>query len=155
MGIIILKRFLFRVTKKYIPAIFRDRPTNESISVFFFQDYFPGYPSVKMNMTLFYGSRLPFGPPQGDRYMDTFRMPPYRRVDVGFSKTLIDKDKMTIQNSKKVAIRDAWIGLELFNLFDISNTISYFWISDIENQMHAVPNYLTGRRVNLKLSVRF
>jgi hypothetical protein len=134
----------------YIP-----RPTDQRINFsLFFQDYFPGYPSVKMSMTLFYGSRLPFGPPQGDRYMDTFRMPPYRRVDVGFSKTLVDRDKAASKKNNKVGIRDAWIGFELFNLFDINNTISYFWISDVKNQMHAVPNYLTGRRVNLKLMIR-
>ena len=106
-------------------------------------------------MTLFYGSRLPFGTPQGERYMDTFRMPPYRRVDVGFSKALIDKDKLTLRKEKKYRINDAWIGLELFNLFDINNTISYLWISYIKNQMYAVPNYLTGRRVNLKLGILF
>ncbi|HZK95752.1 MAG TPA: TonB-dependent receptor, partial [Prolixibacteraceae bacterium] len=88
-------------------------------------------------------------------YMDTFRMPPYRRVDVGFSKDLIDKNKKSYQYDKKFGIKDAWIGFELYNLFDINNTISYFWISDIKNQMHAVPNYLTGRRINLKLGIRF
>jgi len=108
-----------------------------------------------MSMTMFYGSRLPFGPPQGERYMDTFRMPPYRRVDVGFSKTLIDKNKKGLQPEKKYRFKDAWIGLELYNLFDINNTISYFWISDIKNQMFAVPNYLTGRRINLKLGIQF
>jgi hypothetical protein len=108
-----------------------------------------------MSMTLFYGSRLPFGPPQGERYMDTFRMPPYRRVDIGFSKTLIDKDKLAQRKEKKLGIKDAWISFELYNLFDINNTISYLWISDIKNQMFAVPNYLTGRRINLKLGIRF
>ena len=106
-------------------------------------------------MTLFYGSRLPFGPPQGERYMDVFRMPPYRRVDVGFSKNLIDNEKSVIKHGLKYGIKDAWIGLELFNLFDINNTISYLWISDIKNEMHAVPNYLTGRRINFKLGIRF
>ena len=81
-------------------------------------------------MTLFYGSRLPFGPPNGARYLDTFRMPPYQRVDAGFSKTLIDNK--TIHREKKCRISEAWIGLELFNLFDIDNTISYYWISDIQ-----------------------
>ena len=128
------------------------RPTDQRVNFsLFIQDYFPGYPTVKMNMTLFYGGPLPFGPPNGQRWMDTFRMPPYQRVDAGFSKALIDKNK----NEKKRQIKEANIGLEFFNLFDINNTISYFWISDIHNQMHAVPNYLTGRRVNLKFSVRF
>lgn len=106
-------------------------------------------------MTLFYGSRLPFGPPQGERYMDVFRMPPYRRVDVGFSKALINNEKRSIDQEKKYRVKDAWIGFELFNLFDINNTISYLWISDINNQMFAVPNYLTGRRINLKIGIRF
>jgi len=140
-----------KVYPGYIP-----RPTDQRLNFsLFFQDYFPDYPSVKMSMTLFYGSRLPFGPPQGERYMDTFRMPPYRRVDVGFSKDLIDKNKMSYQYKRKCGIKDAWVGFELYNLFDINNTISYLWISDIKNQMHAVPNYLTGRRINLKLGIRF
>ena len=135
----------------YIP-----RPTDQRFNFsLFLQDYFPGYPSVKMSMTLFYGSRLPFGPPNGNRYMDTFRMPPYRRVDVGFSKSLINTENGISQNGKKNKIKDVWIGLELYNLFDINNTISYVWISDIKNQMYAVPNYLTGRRINLKVAVRF
>jgi hypothetical protein len=121
----------------------------------FLQDYFPGYPSVKMSMTLFYGSRLPFGPPNGQRYLDTFRMPPYRRADVGFSKVLVDQKKRVSGQGSGFKIKEAWIGFELYNLFDINNTISYSWISDIKNQMHAVPNYLTGRRINLKLSVQF
>ncbi len=133
----------------YIP-----RPTDQLINFsLFIQDYFPRYPSVKMSMTLFYGSRLPFGPPNGARYMDVFRMPPYQRVDIGFSKNLINiKQNNAYKNSR---IKEASIGFELFNLFDIRNTISYYWFSDIKNQMHAVPNYLTGRRLNLKFALRF
>jgi len=140
-----------KVYPGYIP-----RPTDQRFNFsLFLQDYFPGYPSVKMNMALFYGSRLPFGPPQGERYMDTFRMPPYRRVDVGFSKSLINFDTKALRDERKFGIKDAWIGLELYNLFDINNTISYLWVSDIKNQMFAVPNYLTGRRINLKVGIRF
>ncbi len=135
----------------YIP-----RPTDQRFNFsFFIQDYFPGYPSVKMSMTMFYGSRLPFGPPNGQRYLDTFRMPPYQRVDAGFSKTLIDREKGNIENKKTRRIKEAWIGFDIFNLFDMNNTISYYWVSDIHNQMYAVPNYLTGRRLNLRFSIRF
>ena len=142
-------------TEKIYPG-YIPRPADQRINFsLFLQDYFPGYPSVKMSMTLFYGSGLPFGPPNGARYMDTFRMPPYQRVDVGFSKTLINKNKTPSQAETLYRVKDAWIGFEIFNLFDINNTISYYWISDIHNQMYAVPNYLTGRRLNLKLSVRF
>ena len=140
-----------KVYPGYIP-----RPTDQRLNFsFFIQDYFPGYPSVKMSMTLFYGSRLPFGPPNGQRYMDTFRMPPYQRVDAGFSKTLIDREKKNIKDEKARRIKEAWIGFDIFNLFDMNNTISYYWVSDIHNQMYAVPNYLTGRRLNLRFSVRF
>jgi hypothetical protein len=52
-------------------------------------------------------------------------------------------------------LKEAWLSLEIFNLFDLDNTISYYWVSDFENQMHAVPNYLTGRRINAKVSVSF
>lgn len=153
IGDFYLKEVAGAGTEKVYPG-YIPRPTDQRLNFsLFFQDYFPGYPSVKMSMTLFYGSRLPFGSPQGERYMDIFRMPPYRRVDVGFSKSLIGSN--TSQPEKKYPLKDAWIGLELFNLFDINNTVSYFWISDIKNQMHAVPNYLTGRRINLKFSVRF
>ncbi len=142
-------------TEKIYPGYIA-RPTDQRINCsIFLQDYFPGYPSAKLNMTLFYGSRLPFGPPNSKRYMDTFRMPPYQRVDVGFSKSLTDKSTRFSLQSKKHKITDASIGFEIYNLFDINNTISYVWISDIKNQMHAVPNYLTGRRINLKLSVQF
>jgi CarboxypepD_reg-like domain/TonB-dependent Receptor Plug Domain len=133
----------------YIP-----RPTDQLINFsLFVQDYLPRYQSVKMSMTLFYGSRLPFGPPNGARYRDIFRMPPYQRVDVGFSKNLIGLKQKEGTEARR--IKEASIGFEIFNLFDIRNTISYYWISDIKNQMHAVPNYLTGRRLNLKFALRF
>jgi hypothetical protein len=52
-------------------------------------------------------------------------------------------------------LKDAWVSLEIFNLFDMNNTISYYWVSDYQNNMYAVPNYLTGRRINLKMMVSF
>lgn len=134
----------------YIP-----RPTDQRVNFsLFFQDYFPGNPSVRMYMTLLYGSRLPFGPPQGERYMDTFRIPAYRRVDIGFSKLIVGNGQTTKAAFFK-PFKQASVSLEIFNLLDVNNTISYFWVTDIRNQMHAVPNYLTGRRLNLKLSARF
>jgi len=121
----------------------------------FFQDFLPKNPSVKMNLTLLYGTGLPFGPPHSEPYMDTFRMPSYRRVDLGFSKMLVGSTHNGRSNVFSRYLKEAWLSLEIFNLFDIDNTISYYWVSDFENQMHAVPNYLTGRRLNLKASVSF
>jgi hypothetical protein len=132
------------------------RPTDQRFNLsLFFQDYLPGNPSTKLNLTLLFGTGIPFGPPHSERWQDLFRMPPYRRVDMGISKMLMggvgEKRKAFLVRS----LKEAWLSLEIFNLFDLNNTISYYWVSDFQNQMHAVPNYLTGRRINLKASVNF
>ncbi len=133
----------------YIP-----RPTDQRINFnLMFQDYFPNNPSFKVNLNLVFGSGLPFGPPNSERYLATNKMPPYRRVDIGFSKELTGASKNGAQTSK--VFKHIWLGLEVFNLFDIDNTISYFWVSDVYNRQYAVPNYLTSRRLNLKLVSRF
>lgn len=131
------------------------RPTDQTLNLsLFFQDYFPGNPSYKMHLTAFYGSRLPTGPPNGERYQDTFRMPPYRRLDIGFSKVLIGPETRT--SSKLLAqVKDCWLSLEVLNLLGINNTVSYFWVSSHSGDMFAVPNYLTSRKLNLKLTVKF
>lgn len=130
----------------YIP-----RPSDQRFSFsLFFQDYLPNNPTFRVNLNLLYASGLPFGPPQSPRYMATHRMPPYRRVDIGFSKDLTHWF-----NKNSTVVKDCWIGLEVFNLFNISNTISYFWVRDIHNRQYAVPNYLTSRRINLKFAVHF
>ncbi len=98
---------------------------------------------------------IPFGPPQRERYMNVFRMPSYKRVDLGFSKMLVGSPVKKRSGNFSKNLRDAWLTLEIFNLFDLNNTISYYWVSDFRDQMHAVPNYLTGRRVNIKISVSF
>ncbi len=132
------------------------RPSDQRFNFsLFFQDYLPKNPSVKMNLTLLYGTGLPFGPPQGERYLDVFRMPSYKRVDLGFSKMLLGIPTKKHANNFSKNLKDAWLTLEIFNLFDLNNTISYYWVSDFQDQMHAVPNYLTGRRINIKISVSF
>lgn len=135
----------------YVP-----RPTDQRFNFsVFFQDYFPGNPTWKMNLTAFYGSRLPTGPPNSKRYQDVFRIPPYRRVDIGFSKILISPDHKRFRNRAFDHIKDMWVSLEVFNLLDISNTISYLWVANNAGDMFAVPNYLTRRKLNMKLTVKF
>jgi hypothetical protein len=134
----------------YIP-----RPTDQWMNFsLFFQDYLPGNPSYKMQLSGFYGARLPTGPPNSERYQDVFRMPPYRRIDLGFSKVIISPSN-PMQNSFLRHINDMWVSLEVFNLLNINNTISYFWVSSIYGDQFAVPNYLTDRKFNLKLTVKF
>ncbi|MBT6005106.1 MAG: TonB-dependent receptor [Prolixibacteraceae bacterium] len=134
---------------------FIPRPTDQWMNFsLFFQDYLPGNPSYKMQLSGFYGARLPTGPPNSERYQDVFRMPAYRRIDLGFSKVLISSANPVNRNLLR-HVNDLWISLEVFNLLNINNTISYFWVSSIWGDQFAVPNYLTDRKVNLKLTVKF
>ena len=134
----------------YIP-----RPTDQTLNFsLFFQDYLPGNPTYRMQLSAFYGSRLPTGPPNGERYQDVYRMPAYRRIDVGFSKVFISAAN-PVQGKVLRNITDLWLSLEVFNMLDINNTISYFWVSSIYGDQFAVPNYLTGRKFNLRLTVKF
>jgi hypothetical protein len=82
-------------------------------------------------------------------------MPPYRRVDIGFSKELIGTSSQFGENSFFRNIKSMWITAEVFNLLEINNTISYLWIKDISNDMYAIPNYLTSRLINVKLITQF
>ncbi|MBN2742538.1 MAG: TonB-dependent receptor [Marinilabiliaceae bacterium] len=131
----------------YIP-----RPSDQRVNfALFFQDYLPNNPSFKVHLNLLFGTGLPFGPPRSQRYLATFRTPPYRRADIGFSKELIrQREGVNAHWLKKM-----WIGVEVFNLFDINNTISYYWVTDVSNRQYAVPNYLTSRRLNVQLTVAF
>ncbi len=136
----------------YIP-----RPTDQRVNFsLFFQDELAKNPKYKMHMMLVYGSGLPFGPPNKHIYNNKQRVPPYRRVDIGFSKMIID-EKMNETDRKGLSkwFHSAWISLEVFNLLQINNTISYLWIKDITNTYYAVPNYLTSRRLNVALMVKF
>ena len=134
----------------YIP-----RPTDQRVNFsLFFQDYIPGNLNYKMHLNMIYGSGLPFGPPKSEKYEDILRIPDYRRVDIGFSAILKSENKRYRVNFMNV-FNSAWLSVEVFNLLDINNTISYLWVSDIGGRQYAVPNYLTRRQVNLKLILRF
>jgi len=140
---------------------FYPRPTDQLFNFsLFFQDYLPMNPSYKMNLSLHYGSRLPFTSPDKDRYDQVFRMKPYKRVDIGFSKVLISESKEFNKGNILNVFKDMWLSFEVFNLLDINNTISYMWIKTVGNQtgqasQYAVPNYLTSRRFNFKLTAKF
>jgi hypothetical protein len=135
---------------------FIPRPTDQRV-VFslFFQDYLPRIPNIKMHLNLVFGASLPFGPPNSDRYKQTLRMPAYRRVDIGSSYLI--KSKKTNLSPKNIfrKLETVWLSVEVFNLLQISNTISYIWISDVSNRQYAVPNYLTPRQLNVKLVIDF
>lgn len=135
----------------YIP-----RPTDQRVNVgLFFQDYLPKHPNYKMHLNLLYGSGLPFGPPSFERYKDTLRIPAYKRVDIGFSFLLKgEKSKLKERNPFR-HFKTIWLTAEVFNLLQVNNTVSYIWIKDVTDRLYGVPNYLTARRLNLRLVVSF
>jgi hypothetical protein len=139
---------------------FYPRPTDQRVNFnLFFQDYLPNNPTFQMHLNLVYGSPLQISPPDEKRFDITFPIGPYRRVDMGISKILKDPDKKAkIEIFNKV--KEFIVSIEIFNLLNISNKASYLWVRTISNQKgvpneFAVPNYLTSRRINLKVLVKF
>lgn len=150
----------YSVTKKTDSTIhfpgFIPRPTDQRVTfTIFFQDYLPKLPSFKVHMLMSYGTPLPFGPPMHDRYKDTLRMPPYKRVDIGFSYMIKSEEKQFSKRHPLNWLKSAWISLEVLNLIAAQNTVSYLWVKDVSNRTYAIPNYLTNRQLNLKLQLKF
>ncbi|HEY9114535.1 MAG TPA: TonB-dependent receptor [Bacteroidales bacterium] len=140
-----------KVEPGYIP-----RPTDQRVNFsIFFQDYIPGAPYLKMQLRLLLGTGLPFGPPASERYTQTERMPPYRRVDIGFSYQIVSESSTFNPKNPLKHLNAMWLSLEVFNLLQVYNTVSYTWVTDIYGEQYAVPNYLTPRLLNLKLTIEF
>ena len=134
----------------YIP-----RPTDQRVSLaMFFQDEMPRYPTFKVHMSLVFGTSLPYGPPNADRYGDTLRTQLYRRVDIGFSKQLLGA-KGQEKTGFLRHVKDAWVTLEVFNLINLNNTIDFSWVQDVSGRYYGIPEFLTPRRINLKFMAWF
>lgn len=126
-------------------------PTDQRYAVnLFFTDYFPGTTRWKMSLKLALADGLPFSAPHRELESNVFRAPAYKRADVGLNCRIIDNSD---RHKKRNPIRNLWVGAECLNLFGINNVNSYYWITDVTGQQYAVPNYLTGRQINVKLSV--
>ena len=109
-----------------------------------FTDYFPGTDRWKMTLRLAFADGLPFGAPHRGIEHQNFRAPAYKRADIGMSWLAVKQEK---------GIKRVWIGLDCLNLFGISNVNSYYWVTDVTNRQWAVPNYLTGRQINGKITI--
>lgn len=122
----------------------------------FFQDYFPGYERLRMSLRGLWSQGLPVSAPYNGYENGYFRTPAYKRVDIGFSWQILGED-FAIRNKSSFckAFKNIWLGLDVFNIFDMQNTNTYYWVSDVYNQQYAVPNYLTGRQLNVKLMAEF
>jgi len=134
------------------------RPTDQFLTLAtFFQDHLPGRENFKMHLNFTVGTGLPFGLRGANTvFRNTFRYRPYHRVDLGFSVGLWDKSKLAEKPKHFLRSTDrAWLSLEVFNLMDVQNVASNTWIKAINNQQFAVPNFLSSRRINLRLKVDF
>jgi hypothetical protein len=122
-----------------------------------FQDQLPGDPSIRGNFNLVIGTGIPYYLNGKSRYTTTPNtIPAYRRLDLGITKILIGtRARRTFSKGTLSHIHEAWISLECFNILAINNVISYSWVKDISNNTYGVPEYLTGRRINLRLHVEF
>ncbi len=135
-----------RLNGKSIPL-----PTDQRYALnLYFTDYFPGTTRWRMSLKLAYADGLPFAAPHQELENNSFRAPAYKRADIGMSYRLIGSD-----NRRNSVFKNVWLGLDCLNLFGINNVNSYYWVTDISGQQYAVPNYLTGRQINGRVTVEF
>jgi hypothetical protein len=132
------------------------RPTDQRVNFSaFFQDKLFRSPTYKVHMNLLFGSRLPTGPPGVQRYRQDFNIPAYKRLDIGFSKDILDPESMHKPRLLDKYLKSMIVYAEIFNLLNINNTVSYLWITDVNNFQFAIPNYLTARQLNVRLITKF
>ena len=132
------------------------RPTDRLITFgMFFQDYLSTNKNIKVYLNSLYGSNLPYNIPGSVRYRNSLTIPSYIRVDIGFSALLLDNEKQRRSHSPFKEFKSIWASLEVFNLIDRPNTISYLLIKDYQNNTFALPNRLTPRLVNFKIAVNW
>lgn len=128
-------------------------PTDQRYAInMFFTDYFPGTDRWKMSLKLALADGLPFSAPHQELESNVFRAPAYKRADIGLSYRLVNNEG---KQKKHIQLRNVWLGAECLNLFGINNVNSYYWITDVTGGQYAVPNYLTGRQINFRVTVDF
>ena len=140
--------FSLMKTRQTLYGVSLPLPTDQRYSLnLHFTDYFPGTERWRMTLRLAYADGLPFGPPHSGIERMQFRAPAYKRADIGLSY-LLARGK---ENGSWY--RNLWIAADCLNLFGISNVNSYYWVTDVTNNQFAVPNYLTGRRFNVRFTI--
>ena len=132
-------------------------PSDQRYAVnLYFTDYFPKFPKLKFSLRGIFSDGLTMTPPHTSRSETYFRAPAYKRVDIGLSWQFVgapsDKKRPTnfLRHFKSIIL-----GFDVFNLLDISNVSSYYWVTDVNSMRYAVPNYLTRRQFNVSLNVEF
>lgn len=143
--------FSIMSTRQTINGIDIPMPTDQRWGVnLHFTDYFPGTERWKLTLRLAFADGLPFGAPHRGLEYQQFRAPAYKRADIGMSFLAYQRE-----DRSSFGIRKIWLGIDGLNIFGISNVNSYYWVTDVTNKQYAVPNYLTGRQINGKVTVEF
>ena len=133
------------------------RPTDQRLKFgVLFQDYVPNIPNLKMYLNLVYNTGLPGGSPSyANPYEYQNRLPDYKRADLGISYVVIDSKK-AFKRGWKSKFKELNIGIEIFNMFDVQNSITNTWVRDVySKRQYSIPNYLTPRVFNIRVGMRF
>ncbi|MDE7393116.1 MAG: TonB-dependent receptor, partial [Muribaculaceae bacterium] len=149
--------FSLMKTNELLNGVNVPRPTDQRYSVaLFFTDYFPKFPKLKFALRGIFSDGLPTTAPHSSRDKGYFRTPPYKRLDIGLSYALLSPlQEGEARSGLHKAFKSIWLGVDVFNLLDISNVSSYYWVTDVNSIQYAVPNYLTRRQFNVRLTVDF
>lgn len=149
--------FSLMKTNENLNGVDVPRPTDRRYSfAMYFTDYFPKIPRLKFSLKAIFSDGLPTTAPHTTRDQGYFRAPAYKRLDIGLSYALLPELKEgEKRNGFWNCIKSAWLGLDVFNLLDISNVSGYYWVTDVNKIQYAVPNYLTRRQLNVRLTIDF
>lgn len=149
--------FSLMKTQETLQGVKVPRPNDRRYGLaLFFTDYFPRFPKLKFSLRGIFNDGLPATAPRSTRDKGYFRTPAYKRVDIGLMYGLLTplKDGESRDGFLR-HFKSIWLGVDVFNLLDISNVSSYYWVTDVNDIQYAVPNYLTRRQFNVRLSIDF
>ena len=148
--------FSLMKTQETLNGVKVPRPTDRRYSFgLYFTDYFPKFPRLKFSLKGLFSDGLPMTAPRSGRDKGYFRASAYKRIDMGLSYGLVTPSDDGKHSGVLANFKSVWLGVDVFNLFDISNVSSYYWVTDVNDIQYAVPNYLTRRQINVRLSVEF
>lgn len=149
--------FSLMKTQQDINGVKMPLPTDQQYNIsIYYQDYFPNYKRLKMSLKGSVTQGLPTSAPHQTFANGYFRSPAYKRMDLGFTWEILGENySIRKTNSFCKAFKNIWLGLDVLNLFDFKNVNTYYWVADVNNNQYAVPNYLTGRQLNLRLLADF
>lgn len=144
-------------TRENLNGVKVPRPNDRRYGLaLYFTDYFPKFPRLKFSLRGILNDGLPATAPRSTRDKSYFRTPAYKRVDIGLMYGLLTPPREGEAREGFLRhFKSIWLGVDVFNLFDISNVSSYYWVTDVNNVQYAVPNYLTRRQFNVHLTINF